>query len=85
VEADKGETRSNRFHAIVVPCWLLACAAGAWPAASVALFVRRRRRAARRKRLNLCRRCGYDLRATPAAGGALLAVCPECGEGEVKP
>ena len=26
-----------------------------------------------------CERCGYDLRATPTAGGTLLERCPECG------
>jgi hypothetical protein len=33
-----------------------------------------------KSRWGLCTACGYDLRATPAAGGALLAVCPECGK-----
>jgi hypothetical protein len=37
-------------------------------------FVRRRRVIAGR-----CAVCGYDLRATPAPGGAILDRCPECG------
>jgi hypothetical protein len=68
-----------------LPCWLLALAAGAWPAVSFALFVRRRRRLRRLARAGCCRQCGYDLRATPepaGAGGSLWAVCPECGAGE---
>ncbi len=47
------------------------------------LFLHRRER--RRLRLDLCPVCGYDLRATPEAGGPLLERCPECGmvrEGE---
>lgn len=39
------------------------------------LVVRRRRR-----RLGRCLRCGYDLRAGPRHGGALLTRCPECGQ-----
>ena len=37
------------------------------------LWVRERRQLVRRKRLNLCLRCGYDLRASKIR-------CPECGE-----
>jgi hypothetical protein len=62
-----------------VPCWPPAMIAGAWPASSAALWARRRRRARRLVRAGCCGRCGYDLRATPEAGGTLLAVCPECG------
>jgi hypothetical protein len=75
-----GEMRFD--ESVTLPCWLLALAAGAWPAGSVALFVRRRRRLRRLAHVGCCRRCGYDLRATPepaGAGGGSLAVCPECG------
>ncbi|HZL36418.1 MAG TPA: hypothetical protein VFC78_13950 [Tepidisphaeraceae bacterium] len=55
---------------VVIPLWLAAIMMGALPI----LWVRRR--AARAKSLRAghrqCRRCGYDLRATPDR-------CPECG------
>jgi hypothetical protein len=68
---------------LTLPCWLLALVAGAWPATSAAVLARRRRRVRRLARDGRCRRCGYDLRATPeaaGAGGRLMAVCPECGD-----
>jgi hypothetical protein len=68
-----------RAHALYLPCWLLALAAGAWPAGSAALFVRRRRRLRRLARDGCCRRCGYDCRATPDPAGPRLPACPECG------
>lgn len=70
---------TSELREIAFPCWLLALLTGAWPLASALLTVRRRRRTSLRLRLNLCRHCGYDLRATPSAGGATLATCPECG------
>jgi len=56
------------------PCWLLALVTGAWPLASVAMLIRRRRRARRWEwgRVGCCQVCGYDLRASPGR-------CPECG------
>ena len=61
------------------PCWTLAVLAGAWPLASLALLIRRRARRRRLARVGCCLRCGYDLRATPEAGGGLVRQCPECG------
>jgi hypothetical protein len=57
------------YRALSLPCWLLAVVAGAWPFASGARLIRRRRRV---RRPGCCRQCGYDLRATPDR-------CPECG------
>ena len=54
---------------IDVPLWFVVTLTAAGPA--LALLHRRRRRL--RGRAGLCRRCGYDLRATPGR-------CPECGE-----
>lgn len=61
------------------PAGLLALAAGCWPLVSIALLIRRRSRLQRLARMGCCKQCGYDLRATPDASGALLAICPECG------
>jgi hypothetical protein len=46
---------------------------GPWP------WQWRRRRVYERERQGRCVACGYDLRADPEGGGALLACCPECG------
>jgi hypothetical protein len=73
-----GLVETNRLA--FLPCWVLALAAGTWPLASAALYVRRGRRARRLARSNRCRRCGYDLRSTPDASSPPLATCPECGE-----
>ena len=55
-------------RSLVVPYWLMVLVALALPGHRGAKAVRAGRRAAAGR----CRRCGYDLRATPAR-------CPECG------
>jgi hypothetical protein len=53
---------------VLVPYWIPAMVTAVLPARAAAkLAVRRRRR-----RLNRCTRCGYDLRASEGR-------CPECG------
>jgi hypothetical protein len=66
-------------HNISFPCWMLAVLAGAWPLASLSFVAIRRWRAWQLPRAGCCRTCGYDLRATPDAGGELQSICPECG------
>ena len=60
--------RADRWF-LTVPHWLPAALLIALPGARLARSLRRRRN---RRRAGLCRRCGYDLRATPDR-------CPECG------
>jgi hypothetical protein len=62
---------------LVLPHWFVAVLSVILPD----LSWRGRKRRLRQHRLahKLCVACGYDLRATPQAGGALLHRCPECG------
>ena len=58
-----GGMRATELH---VPYWIVVLAAGVLPA----VYLRRRFRVP--PSTSTCRRCGYDLRATPQR-------CPECG------
>jgi hypothetical protein len=62
-----------RLRYVIFPWWSLACLTALAPT----LWLGRRARTHRRP--GLCPQCGYDLRATPGEGGALLSRCPECG------
>ena len=55
---------------LYVPYWFLLLLTAAMPGYRLSRARSLRRQA--RRQLNLCRRCGYDLRATPDR-------CPECG------
>jgi hypothetical protein len=60
--------RSGGYNEARIRCATLTALSGPLAAVWMLSFVRRRREARR----GLCRRCGYDLRATPER-------CPECG------
>jgi hypothetical protein len=60
--------RHNRGAQVVVPLWAVV----PWLAALPAWRGWRRWRTGRRHAAGMCRRCGYDLRASPER-------CPECG------
>jgi len=61
-----------RTHGLSISYWLIAILTLILPIARIRL---------RRKRHSFgrCTQCGYDLRATPQAGGELVSRCPECG------
>jgi hypothetical protein len=66
-----GVQHTQRWRTLAFPLWVPAVALGLLP--TVWLWRRRQlRRIHLRRSLNLCRACGYDLRATPDQ-------CPECG------
>jgi hypothetical protein len=62
------EAADVRERGIVLPGWLAAVFFALLPAIRLASIIRRRRRIGE----GHCKRCGYDLRATPER-------CPECG------
>jgi hypothetical protein len=57
-----------------IPLWLLIAVTAVLPLRWAVRFLARWR--AKRQRPGICRRCGYDLRATPER-------CPECGAAPV--
>jgi hypothetical protein len=62
-------------RSLAFPAWLAVVVLLVLPTWIARLWLRRRWRA----RAGHCLTCGYDLRATPEGGGALLNRCPECG------
>jgi hypothetical protein len=63
----KGQWHGSQWWEATAPCWFIALVGAGLPTWSI-----RARRARRRPSPGCCRRCGYDLRATPNR-------CPECG------
>jgi hypothetical protein len=68
VEIARTHSRTVTGFQLQLPLWQIAVVTGA-PALFLAAKHRRRHR---RRRMGLCVRCGYDLRATRQQ-------CPECG------
>lgn len=69
---------SAPVYGLSVPHWFLIGLLGILPAIWWRRFSNARESKWRAGH-GLCRRCGYDLRATPDGGGAIQACCPECG------
>jgi hypothetical protein len=65
----RAKDSGGKTWTLQIPHWSAAVAAAVLPWR----WLRRRRAEIRKLRTGLCRRCGYDLRATPGR-------CPECGE-----
>jgi hypothetical protein len=65
----RGEAPDYRGWALVIPLWFICLVLAGPP---VLWSIGWRRRAALRRTPGICRKCGYDLRATPDR-------CPECG------
>jgi hypothetical protein len=63
-----GIWEAQGYRAVIIPHWALLLVS----ATTAIVLSRRLRRARRREERNLCRNCGYDLRASPER-------CPECG------
>lgn len=70
---------TDEVRYIALPCCVIAPLLAVWPLTSLTLSLRRRTRRRRRLATGCCLSCGYDLRATPSAGGERLVRCPECG------
>ena len=70
-----GPRYNHTLRLVAIPCWFLALlTAGGAVGCAIAVWRQRRR-----VRAGRCVSCGYDLRATPEAGGKLVERCPECG------
>jgi hypothetical protein len=68
----KGAERLLTGRTTWAPLWMIALAAALLPSVTAGRLWSKRRQRARRRLNDLCRKCGYDLRATPER-------CPECG------
>jgi hypothetical protein len=79
-EPSTGRTTAlgEQTRVVAIPHWPIA-AVLAVPVGWWMINIRRRRIGRRRRSAGLCPQCGYDLRATPTKGEALLNRCPECG------